>query len=71
MGLRVEKKENETPQKLVKRFLMRLRRSGILKTARKKMFRERPLSERAKKEAALRRERIIAEKKKLEKLGKL
>jgi ribosomal protein S21 len=71
MSLRVEKNENDNPQKLVKKFLTKLKRTGILKTARKKMFYQKPKSDRVKKQEALRREEILRQQKMLEKLGKI
>lgn len=71
MTLKVDKKERETSQRLVKRFSAKVRRSGILKRARRAQFRSRSKSERIKREEALRREEIIEKRKILEKLGKL
>jgi len=63
MGLEVQAKEKENSRKLVRRFSQRIRRSGILKKAKKSRFWEKPLSKTKKKSQALRREEI---KKKLE-----
>ena len=68
MGLEVKKQERENSQTLVRRFAQRVRKSGILRLARKIRFREKPKSRQMKKRAALRREEM---KKEYEKLGKL
>ncbi len=68
MGLEVKKQEKENSQTLVRRFTQRVRKSGILRLARKIRFREKPKSRQMKKRAALRREEM---KKEYEKLGKL
>ena len=71
MILEVKKHERETAQSLVRRFGRRVQQSGILIRARKTRFRRRPKSKQAKKRAALRREELRKEYKKLKKLGKL
>ena len=68
MPLKVEKQDKENTQSLIRRFTKAIKKSGILKEARKRRFRQRPLSERAKKEVALRRE---ANKRNYEKMSKL
>ena len=69
MPLEVEKKGKESPQSLVRRFSKAVKKSGILKEARKRRFKQRPLSEKAQKEAALKRERVREEYQKKDKLG--
>lgn len=71
MTLEVRREPRETSQSLVHRFSKRIRRSGILRRTRKNRFRKRPESRQTKKAAALRREELSKEYKKLEKLGKL
>ena len=71
MALEVKKQEREKAQSLVRRFGKRVQQSGILIRARKARFRHRPKSRQAKKRAALRREELRKEYKKLKKLGKL
>ncbi len=71
MALEIRKQPRETTQSLVHRFSKRMRGSGILRRVRKNRFRKRPKSHQAKKAAALRREELRKEYKKLEKLGKL
>lgn len=71
MVLEVKKQERETAQSLVRRFSRRIQQSGILLRARKTRFKARPKSRQAKKRAALRREELRKEYKKLKKLGKI
>lgn len=71
MALEVEKKKNEDPQNLVKRFSRRMRSSGILHQARNNQTFEREKSEQMKKRAALRRKELQEEYKKKKKMGKL
>ncbi|MBZ1348194.1 MAG: hypothetical protein KYQ20_00260 [Candidatus Nealsonbacteria bacterium] len=70
MGLEAKKREGENSQTLVRRFAQRVRKSGILRLARKIRFRERPKSRQMKKKAALRREEMKKEYEKMKKLGK-
>lgn len=70
-GLKVEKREKENSRQLAGRFIRSLRRSGLVFRAKKAQFRERPKSAKLKKRAALRKQEIQKEYKKLEKLGKL
>ncbi len=69
MPLKVEKQGRENTQSLIRRFTRAIKKSGILKEARKNRFRQRPLSDRAKKEAALRKEKIKRDYEKMDKLG--
>ena len=69
MALEVKKKERETSQSLVRRFSKRLKQSGILIRARKKLFRKRKKSKQLKKRAALRREEKRKQYEKEKKLG--
>ncbi len=69
MPLEVEKKERETTQSLIRRFSKAIKRSGILKEARKRRFFRRPLSDASKKNAALRKLRAGEEYERKEKLG--
>ncbi|OGZ17677.1 MAG: hypothetical protein A2Z78_00350 [Candidatus Nealsonbacteria bacterium RBG_13_36_15] len=70
MALEIKRQPKETSQSLVHRFSRRVKGSGILLRARKIRFRKRKKSHCAKKVAALRREELKKEYKKLEKLGK-
>ncbi len=69
MPLKIEKQERENTQSLIRRFARAIKRSGILKEARKNRFWRRPLSERAKKDIALRKEANRREYEKMDKLG--
>lgn len=69
MSLKVEKKERETTQSLIRRFSKAIKRSGILKEARKRRFFRRPLSDASKKKAALRKLKAGEEYERKEKLG--
>ena len=71
MALEIKKQERETSQSLIRRFTKGVQRSGILRRARDLQFYKRKKSHKMKKEAALRREEMKIEFKKLEKLGKL
>jgi len=70
MAFEVKKQPRETSQSLIYRFSKRIRQSGVLVRARKNRFKKRPPSRQAKKSAALRREELKKQFKKLEKLGK-
>ncbi|MDD5606466.1 MAG: hypothetical protein PHN37_01210 [Candidatus Pacebacteria bacterium] len=63
--------EHENSQNLIRRFSKKMKQSGILIEARKKVYKKRPLSPQLKKRAALRREELKKEYQKLAKLGKL
>lgn len=71
MPLEVKKQERETSQALIRRFTKGVQQSGILRRARDIQFFKKEKSPKMKKEAALRREEMKKEFKKLEKLGKL
>jgi ribosomal protein S21 len=71
MILEVKKGERETTQNLIRRFTKRIQKSGVLLKARENRFYKRSKSRQMKKKAALRREKLKQEYKKLEKLGKL
>ena len=70
MALEVKRKEKESSQSLARRFSKRLKQSGILFRARKRMYKRRKKSKQMRKRAALRREEIKKEYKKLRKLGR-
>lgn len=70
MALEVKKKEKESSQNLVRRFTKRIKQSGILKRARKTMFKQRTKSQTMVKRAALRREIKKEEYQKIQKLGR-
>ncbi|HHE76411.1 MAG TPA: hypothetical protein ENL27_00235 [Candidatus Parcubacteria bacterium] len=71
MPLEVKKLPRESSQSLIRRFSRKMKQSGILLEARKKLFYLREKGEQMKKRAALRREMIKKEYKKLMKLGQL
>ena len=70
MPIEAKKQNRETSQNLIRRFTKKVQRSGILRLARAKRFRKRDKSRQMKKRAALRREKVKEEYKKLKKLGK-
>ena len=70
MPLEVNRKEKENNSSLVHRFTRSVMQSGIIKEARNRRFRERPLSDMAKQKKALKREAKKAEYEKLAKMGK-
>lgn len=61
MALEVKRKEKENNNSLVHRFTRSVIQSGIIKEARSRRFRERPLSDNAKKKSALRKIRAKEE----------
>ncbi len=72
MVIEAKKQERENSQNLIRRFRQKIQRSGLLVQARKNRFYQRPKkSSQLKKRAALRREKLKAEYKKLDKLGLL
>jgi len=71
MALEIKKTNKETSQSLARRFSRRIKRSGILVQVKKSHFRKRKKSNQMKKRAALRREQLREEYRKLDKLGQL
>jgi len=71
MSLEVHKQDRETAQALIRRFTKKVQQSGILLRARRNRFYRRSKSRNMQKKAALRREILKEEYKKLAKLGKL
>ena len=71
MPLRASRQDRETSQNLVRRFSQKIKKSGILLEARKKVFRIRKKSWQLKKKSALRREKKKKEYEKLKKLGRI
>lgn len=61
--VRVKRKPNETAASLIRRFSSYVRMSGVLKESRKRQYRTEKLSERQKKDRALRRLRRQQEEK--------
>lgn len=72
MTIEANKQERENSQSLIRRFRQKIQRSGLLVQARKRRFYQPSVkSKQMKKRTALRREKLKAEYKKLEKLGLL
>ena len=71
MGIEVKRKDGETTRSLLRRFTRLIQQSGILIRARKSRFLEKTKSRRERRESALRRNKIVAEKEKLRKMGLL
>jgi len=71
MPLKVEKQGRESAQSIVRRFTLKLRRSGILFESRKRRFKARPKSGKLKKRSALRREKKKKEYLRMKKMGEL
>ncbi len=71
MALEVKRKEKENNSSLVHRFTRSVIQSGIIREARSRRFRVRPLSKNAKKRAALRREQAKAEYEKKVRMGQI
>jgi len=69
--IEAKRKPRETPGAFLRRFTRKVQQSGVLIRARKVQFREKPKTKREKKLSALRREKIIKERVRLFKLGKL
>ncbi len=67
MALEVKRKEKESPQSLVRRFIYKVHKAGILLEARKRLFYEKPKTKRERKLSALRR--LQKEKEAKEKAG--
>ena len=71
MPLEVKRQGNESSQSVIRRFLQKLRRSGILLEKRKRQFKQREKSRQLKKRSALRRLKKKEEYEKLKKLGRI
>lgn len=69
--VQVKKRDKETTSSLIRRFTRRVQQSGLLVQARSTRFFQKQKSKRQVRLAALHREKIVAEKIKLRKLGKL
>jgi len=67
--LEVRKKEGESPNALLFRFTKRVKRSGLLKEAKKRRFHNRPENRRARRLSALHRIEKQAEVEKQKKSG--
>jgi len=61
MAIEVQKKDRENVQSLMRRFSKKVKRSGILIWARRKLFHQREKSRGTQRDAALRREKLSKE----------
>ena len=69
--IEVKKKENESIGSLLRRFSKKVQQSGLLLQARSSRFFEKGKSRTERRKSALRRNKIVVEREKLKKLGKL
>lgn len=69
--VQAKKREKESINSLIRRFTRRVQQSGLLLQARQSRFYAKTKSKRQTKESALHRHKVIAEKERLRKLGKL
>lgn len=69
--IEVKRKDNESTGSLLRRFSKRIQQSGLLLQARNSRFKDKDQSKTERRKNALRRNRVIAEKERLRKLGKL
>ena len=69
--IEVKKKENESIGSLLRRFSKKVQQSGLLLQARGSRFFEKGKSRTERRKSALRRNKIVVEREKLKKLGKL
>ena len=67
--VQVNKRERESVNSLVRRFMRTVQQSGVLIRAKKSKFYEKDLTKRQMRERALHREKKIQEMEKLKKLG--
>ncbi|MBI2025109.1 MAG: 30S ribosomal protein S21 [Candidatus Harrisonbacteria bacterium] len=67
--MEVRKKENETTNTLIYRFLKRVQHSGVLREAKKRRFHDRPANRLKRRLSALHRENKKREVEKAKKLG--
>jgi len=71
MPLEIKKEGKELPQNLVRRFLKKVKQSGILLEKKKSFFFERKKSKKLKRRSALRREELKRYYEQLKKMGKI
>lgn len=69
--LEVKRKDGESFESLIRRFTKKTLQSGKLLQAKKIMFKQRPLSKKAQKERAKRREELKGYRDYLRRIGKL
>lgn len=68
MAIEVRKKENESPNSLIFRFLKKVQQSGVLREAKKRRFRSRSANDTKRRVSALHR---VAKKKEVDRQKKL
>ncbi len=71
MKIEVTKKGNESSKNLIRRFSSQIKRSNILRKARKNQYHQRELSDQMKKREALRKKKKREKYRRLRKLGEL
>ncbi|MFH1392499.1 MAG: hypothetical protein ABIG90_02345 [bacterium] len=69
--VQAKKREKESVSSLIRRFTRRVQQSGLLLQSRQNRFYNKAKSKRQVKESALHRQKVVAEKERLRKLGKL
>ena len=69
--IEVIKKDDESVESFIRRFSKKTQQSRVLQKARKKMYYQRPLSDKLKREEATRRKRIKERREYLRKIGKI
>lgn len=69
--IEVKRKDNESTGSLLRRFSKRIQQSGLLLQARSSRFKDKDQSRTERRKSALRRNKVVAEKEKLRKMGKL
>lgn len=67
----VRRREKESVESLLRRFTRRVQQSRVLINARESRFYERPKSKREKRQSAMHREKLLKNREKLIKLGKI
>lgn len=69
MAILVKKREGESTGSIIYRFTRRVRQSGVLREARKRRFKDRPVSRVKRKTSAVYKEKMRQERVKAKKLG--
>ncbi len=69
--IHLSRKENETTSAFVRRFMMRVLQSGVLKEAKRKRFYERPVNRSLRRVDALERKKKAMERARMRKLGRV
>lgn len=71
MAVGVRRKEKEPVGSLLRRFTRRVQQSGVLLSARRSRFYQKPKTKRQQKSSALRREQLRAQRRDMMKMGLL